>query len=317
MRFTCAASLAVFAVLFPLAARAHVDLVSPPPRQPGQAGGNQLKLKPCGQTTNKRTATVTTFSPGQQVEIKMKEYIDHPGYFAVAFDEDGDDSFVFPRANMDSVNPTTDDPKALFPVDGMKVLGLRLDSEKNCASEPDKTCTLSIKIPNVNCQNCTLQLTQFMYDKVGDDNDNEYYYQCADIKIEGPLVSGGGGGAGGGSAGGSGGSGGSNAGGMGGAPSGGVATGGTGPSNTSGAAGTGGASTSAGAPSNGGTASGGTSAGGSAASPSPAPSPPADEGGCAVSAPSSGDASWVAALGLGYAALLRRRRAALQRPQLR
>jgi hypothetical protein len=91
---------------------------------------SQLKTKPCGQTANKRTTDkVTTFSPGQKVEIKIKEYINHPGYFAVAFDPDGDDSFVFPRENPDKVVAASDDPKTLFPVDGVK----------GWASEPIKT----------------------------------------------------------------------------------------------------------------------------------------------------------------------------------
>lgn len=302
MRITYVASLAFCAVLLPGTAGAHVDLISPPPRQPGQAGGNQLKLKPCGQTTNQRTDKVTTFAPGQQVEIKMKEYIDHPGYFAVAFDEDGDDSFVFPRANMDDVVVATDDPKTLFPVDGVKVLGIRLDKDDNCADGADNTCTLSIKLPNVNCQNCTLQLTQFMYDKVNNDKDDEYYYQCADIKIEGPL------GAGGGGAGGTGGGG--VAGGTGGAPSGGVATGGTGGSGSSGTPGTSGSSATAGTPSGGNATAGtGTTSGGTSAGTAPSTPAPSDDGGCAVSRPAHGAASLLAALALGYATLRRRRRA--------
>src|SRR5690349_18180713 len=95
-RVVMRASYALFAValgLTPLlgtaTAYAHVDMISPPPRLTGSANGNQLKTKPCGQTTNKRTTDkVTTYTPGQKVEIKMKEYVDHPGYFAVAFDPD-------------------------------------------------------------------------------------------------------------------------------------------------------------------------------------------------------------------------------------
>jgi Lytic polysaccharide mono-oxygenase, cellulose-degrading len=314
MRFTHVASFALCAALLPGAALAHVDLLSPPPRQAGQAGGNQLKLGPCGQTTNGRTNKVTTFTPGQKVELEMKEYIDHPGYFAVAFDDDGDDSFVFPRPNMDEVVPETDDPKTLFPVDGVKVLGLRTDKDKNCASEPNQTCTLSITIPNVNCQNCTLQLTQFMYDKVGDQNDNEYYYQCADIKIEGPLA-GGGGGAGGSAGAGTGGAGGTSAG-AGGAPSGGASAGGAsgGAGGASGGKGgtpgVSGSSSSAGAPSgSGGAAAGSSSAGGASAGTSPSTPAPTDDGGCTVSRPSHGAASLLAGLSLGYLALRRRRKA--------
>lgn len=323
MRLKYVVAWAFGVVLLPAAARAHVELLTPPPRQPGQAGFNQLKLKPCGQTTNQRTNKVTTFAPGQQVEVKMKEYIDHPGYFAVAFDEDGDDSFVFPRENMDDVTPATDDPKALFPVDGMKVLGIRTDKEKNCASEPSQTCTLTITIPNVNCQNCTLQLTQFMYDKVGNNNDDEYYYQCADIKIEGPLAPGGGGAAGASSGGAAGTASGGTA--SAGTASGGTASAGTASGGTAGAGtasgGTPGASgqASGGAPgASGSTASAGTASSGAAAAgtgaggaPSggagPSAPPPSDDGGCTMSRSSHGAASLLGALGLAYAALRRRR----------
>jgi len=219
-------------------ALAHVELLSPPPRLPGQANGNQLKSKPCGQTTNKRTTDkITTFAPGQKVDLKIREYVNHPGYFAVAFDPDGDDSFPFPRENMDKIVAASDDPKAMFPLSDT-VLGIRTDKDKDCYTEnAEHECTISITIPNVTCANCTLQVTQFMYDKLGDDNDNEYYYQCADIKIEGA---------------GSGGSG------SGGAASAGAGTGGSAAGSSSGGGGTGNGSETAGA--SGTTSSAGTTA---------------------------------------------------------
>lgn len=249
---------------------------------------------------------MTTYAPGQKVDIKIKEYVDHPGYFAVAFDPDGDDSFPFPRANMDKVNANTDDPKALFPVDGTTILGLRTDKDKNCATEnADKTCTISITIPNMTCQNCTLQVTQFMYDKLGDNADNEYYYQCADIKIEG------GGGAGGAGAGGSGGA---ATGGSGGAATGGNATGGASGGSTSSA----GTTSAAGASGSGvnptggtGTATGGTGSavGGAAGTGTTAPGGggSSDDGGCGIAHSGRGGASALAALGL-LLGLVRRRR---------
>jgi MYXO-CTERM domain-containing protein len=240
----------------------------------------------------------------------MKEYVDHTGYFAVAFDQDGDDSFVFPRANMDKVNKDTDDPKALFPIDGSKVLGYWIDKEKNCASQPDKTCTISVTIPNVNCQSCTLQVTQFMTDKLNDGIDNEYYYQCADIKIEGALMPGGGAGGGGagGAAGASGstGSGGATAGGGGsaGTASGGTASGGTaGTPASAGASSAGTGSSTAGAATAG--SPGASGAGGSG--PVTTPSTPEDDGSCSVSGNTRGGATVLVALGL-ILALGRRRR---------
>lgn len=307
------AAYALFAVAFGLTpllgaatAHAHVDMISPTPRLGGQAGNTQLKTKPCGQTTNKRTTDkVTTYTPGQKVEIKMKEYIDHPGYFAVAFDPDGDDNFPFPIANMDKVVAATDDPKAKFPLSAT-VLGVRTDKDDgNCSAGANKECTLSITIPNMTCQNCTLQLIQFMYDKLNNNNDDEYYYQCADIKIEGTPA----GGSGGGGAGGAAGAGGSATGG---------ASAGTGTGTGGASAGTAsGGTTSAGTTSTAGTATttaGTTSTAGTATTPTAGTtgttgnSTAEDDGGCGIAKHSSGGASLVAALGLMYA-LVRRRRA--------
>jgi len=299
-------------------ASAHVDLVAPPPRLQGEAGGSQLKTKPCGQTTDKRTTDkITTFTPGQKVDIKIKEYVNHPGYFAVAFDPDGDDSFPFPRANMDKVVAATDDPKAMFPISDT-VLGLRTDKEKDCyteAADNSHECTIPITIPNVNCDNCTLQVTQFMYDKLGDNNDNEYYYQCADIKIQGAIGGSGSGGAGGSSSsGGAAGSGttggtGSSSGGTGtaGNPStaGNPGTAGTGTAGTPTA--TGGAPGSAGNSSVAGTNSTAAGASGTAATPVTGGGATQDSSGCGVAKRTRGGASALAALGLLFA-LGRRRR---------
>jgi hypothetical protein len=302
-------------------ASAHLDLLSPTARLKGEDGNTQLKTKPCGQTTNKRTTDkVTTFSPGQKVDVKIKEYINHPGYFAVAFDPDGDDSFVFPRENADKVVAASDDPKTLFPVDGMKVLGLRTDKDKECyteAADNSHECTIAITIPNMTCQNCTLQVTQFMYDKLGDNADNEYYYQCADIKIEGAATGGtGGGGTAGGSGGGTGGSGiagsstGGNAG-SGGTQVVGPVTGGSGGTVASGGApGSGGVPGAAGssAPSAGSTATGSS---GTATNNPPVDNGAADaDGGCGVARSKGGAASALAALGLLFSLTRRRRRGA-------
>jgi hypothetical protein len=288
-------------------ASAHLDLIAPPPRLAGETGGGQLKTKPCGQTVNARTTDkVTTFTPGQKVDIKIKEYVQHPGYFAVAFDPDGDNDFPFPRANADKVVASTDDPKAMFPLSGT-VLGIRTDKEKDCYGEnANHECTISVTIPNMNCTNCTLQVTQFMYDKLGNNNDDEYYYQCADIKIEGAM--------------GGGGSGGASTGGVAGA----AATGGAGGTGTGGAAGSinsAGTATTAGTTSTAGTATtagststaGATSAAGTGTGTGGTASPPVtggaaqDDSGCGIAKRAQGGASALAALGLLFA-LGRRRR---------
>jgi hypothetical protein len=295
----------LFALLVALPASAHLDLLDPPARLKGEDGNTQLKTKPCGQTTNKRTDKVTTYAPGQKVDIKIKEYVNHPGYFAVAFDPDGDDSFIFPRADADKVVAASDDPQTLFPVDGTKVLGLRTDKDKDCYTENASTheCTISITIPNMPCQNCTLQVTQFMYDKLGDNKDDEYYYQCADIKIEGAAMGG---------SGGSGGSGGAVTAGSGGATTAGTASGGGGSGGAGASAGGGGSGgapivTMAGSPSAGAPIGGGGAPSGGSGTTAPTNGASADDSGCGVAHRPGGAASALSALALLFA--LRRRRA--------
>ena len=278
-------------------ASGHVDLTYPPARLLGSANGNQLKEAPCGQNANMRSANVTTFTPGQMVDIKIEEYVDHTGYYAVSFDNDGDNDFPYPRANSNDVDPATDDPMTAMPI-GDKVLGYHFDEAMNCYDQPNRECTIKVQIPNVNCQNCTLQVVQFMYDKTNQGGDDEHYYQCADITIEGAVMPGGGTGgmggmAGGGGAGGTGGAAGGGAGGAsGGTPIGGMPGGGVAGSLPVGGAPAGGMGTA------------GASSGSGAA---------VDDGGCTVARALGHDRSGLAAaaagllLGLGWLARRRQR----------
>ena len=45
-----------------------------------------------------------------------------------------------------------------------------------------------VELPDVDCDTCTLQLIQVMYDKPPYGDGNDMYYQCADIVIEGSGV---------------------------------------------------------------------------------------------------------------------------------
>jgi hypothetical protein len=175
----------------------------------------------------------------------------------------------------------------------------------------DGEVSASITVPNVNCENCTLQVIQFMTDKLGDNADNEIYYQCADITITGAAAggAGGAGGGGGGGAGGGGAGGGSAGGGVGGVGGavggaagaaggpGGAAGGNAGPG---GAAGTAGVST---AGTGGTVATGGQVATAGTPGTTPGSSPAAEEeSGCAIAhSAGTNPLSWIA---LGLAGLL-------------
>jgi MYXO-CTERM domain-containing protein len=179
------ASLAAAAVALCSAnAAAHIRLDFPAPRSAHQ------KYGPCGALGSVRGDVVTTFAPGETITVRWQETIGHPGHYRVSFDADGQDDFVDPASYTDTYSA----PSVLL---------------DEIADAPGTgPYTADVTLPNIECDNCTLQLIQMMTDKPPYGDGNDIYYQCADLV----LVAAGGGGAGGSAgAGGTGGSGGSSA----------------------------------------------------------------------------------------------------------
>jgi len=148
---------------------AHVGLIYPPSRY----GPNVLKQGPCGVTGGTRSTNVTVLEPGASIYVQWDEYINHPGHFRISFDMDGDGDFVDPvcLSGCSSRTPTFKFyPNATVLADDI----------------PDTiyggVSGAQITLPDLECDRCTLQLIQVMYDKPpytlpGDD----IYYQCADL----------------------------------------------------------------------------------------------------------------------------------------
>jgi hypothetical protein len=159
-------------IAFAVPAAAHVGLVYPPSRY----GQSILKFPPCGLGGGQRSNNVTTFEPGATIDIVWDEYIDHPGHFRVAFDADGDDDFDEPAclSGCNSRMPVVE----LYSNEAVLLDGIADTPQGG----PGGT---RITLPDIECNNCTLQVMQVMYDKPpyrlnpGDD----LYYQCADLVL--------------------------------------------------------------------------------------------------------------------------------------
>jgi len=150
-----------------LPARAHVRLVSPVSRY-----GDEMKVPPCGRAGGLRTAEVTTLRPGQTVTVVFDEFIDHPGYYRIAFDPGGDGHLAAPVWDGQSVaSPAfTNPPDVLILADHI----------------PDTTLThgeVPVQLPDLECDACTLQLIEVMTDKPPFDGGDDFYYQCADLVL--------------------------------------------------------------------------------------------------------------------------------------
>lgn len=158
--------------LAPAMASAHVILTSHEARH----GTADIKEGPCGITGSERGDVVHTFEAGETITLEWNEYIPHPGYYRIAFDDDGHDDFVDPASYDDLFTNDTVLEDNLFPHG-------RRDAE------PFYTHTLTL--PDAPCDNCTLQLVQMMTDKppyeVGG---NDLYYNCLDLVLVAPGGSG-------------------------------------------------------------------------------------------------------------------------------
>jgi hypothetical protein len=155
-------------------ARAHINLLEPVARVPGFPD-SMLLLGPCGQRQNARLEhRVNVFRPGESIDMIWEVYVQHVSYFRISFDSAGDDSFsTRPSAPSDAF---TDDPTELPAGDGELILDYILD----LGGDADRL-EHQVTLPNVECDRCTLQLTQFTY---GLPIDDAIYYQCADLVLD-------------------------------------------------------------------------------------------------------------------------------------
>lgn len=243
-------------------AAAHVDMMTPPMR-----GGDQ-KVGPC---EGEAAGTPVELTAGDTYNVTWNETIQHPGHFRIAIRESGED---FPTSE------TTAD------FDDIMGNGVIMVESVPDGADDQEAYDVEITVPDVNCDNCVLQIVQVMTTAAAVDLTEDLYFRCGDLRITGASGEGGAG-AGGGSGSGNGGS-----------------SSGEGGSGNSGNNGSG-------AGSDGGSSSNGAGSGASAATPGGASGETHD---CAVRAvgASSPASSLAMALGLGamvsLAAARRRRR---------
>ncbi|HVU03660.1 MAG TPA: SCE4755 family polysaccharide monooxygenase-like protein [Polyangiaceae bacterium] len=174
-RGVLSAALLVATFLASPPASAHLALTYPPSRY----GKDVLKAGPCGKTGGTRSANVTVLRPGAVLTVEWDEYVNHPGHFRISFDDDGDDAFQNPVCKSGC---TTTSPVFEFGGDPSILKDDIPDTPQGGVSQVDVT------LPDIECDNCTLQAIQVMYDKppyVAPGND--IYYQCADLVLSRTL----------------------------------------------------------------------------------------------------------------------------------
>jgi MYXO-CTERM domain-containing protein len=188
-------------------AQAHINMFG----ELKDRGGDQKTL-PCG-GAERGAGPVYTFEPGATITLGVDEFIPHPGYFRVSFDDDGTDGFKDP-VSIKPLNPNRYDagvacrPKddsnlvdncgksdfcnVVSKTGGPTVLWDNLDPHipKDYTAASRKQWSWTVKLPDVECTNCTLQIQQIMEDPISDathgpfDGKADIYYRCVDIQLK-------------------------------------------------------------------------------------------------------------------------------------
>lgn len=162
MRFRFILSCALGALLWPTAGFAHISLVLPEDR-----GCSGEKTGPCGSSCDPARSHVTELEPGSTITVRWTETIDHDSHYRISFDDDGDDDFADPE----SFDDIQENPTLPVLLDGI--------ADRDGGGQYEAQVTL----PDIECDNCTLQLIQVMYDKGPTYGDNDIYYRCADLTL--------------------------------------------------------------------------------------------------------------------------------------
>ena len=144
--------------------QAHLEITYPPER----AGTNSVGGVPCGTHATPGRGPARKLLPGSTVEVRWTETIDHPGHFRISFDADGQDDFVDPASYTDFYTAES----------------VLLDDIPDNVGGGNYSA--SIVLPDIECDNCTLQMVQVNTDKppfTSGEASNDIHRTCADITL--------------------------------------------------------------------------------------------------------------------------------------
>jgi hypothetical protein len=170
---------------FAQTAAAHVDVLFPADR-----GGDQ-KTGPCEGKPLVGGDPVTVRRPGSVLTVRLDETIAHPGHFRIMFDADVTDGEDFPVPN-DCDDVGTPDGETLLADDLLKAPSA---PGKACSAfdspgerTPGGTYSVDVTLPDVECENCALQVIQVMTDKAvegawSNAGGAGLYFRCSNMRL--------------------------------------------------------------------------------------------------------------------------------------
>ena len=172
-----AAPILVFGVLIFTVSQAfaHFRFVEPPSALSTENGGKGAP--PCGEGTP--SGIVTKAQGGHPFTIRLIEFIPHPGHYRIALS-------VNSRAEIpkDAEAVVKDGQSVSAPIDSNPKIPVLMDGVFVHTTTPRNTeWKVDVTLPNLTCEKCTLQVTQFMAQHGLNPGGGFYYHHCADLQI--------------------------------------------------------------------------------------------------------------------------------------
>lgn len=165
---------------------AHFRLLQPASWLVEDMRGDPQKIAPCGGVMDNAgtpSGAVTNLRGGQMLHFEVVETIFHPGHYRIALARSRDQLPADPVVTM---HDTENGPRSLSaeidadPQPPVIVDGLWQHTER---PEAPQTWTTDIRVPNVDCEDCVIQIIEFMAEHPGVREGGFSYHHCADVNI--------------------------------------------------------------------------------------------------------------------------------------
>ena len=165
---------------------AHFILEHPAASLAQNAIGDPQKLGPCGGTSQdagEPTGAVTELTGGTTLHLRLRETVFHPGHYRVAL------APAEGRLPDDPETVTRDGPRGPISVSARIVAdpeppvladGLFQHTERPA---PGAFWEADLKVPNVDCTGCVLQVIQWMAEHGYNPDGGYTYHHCAKVNI--------------------------------------------------------------------------------------------------------------------------------------
>ena len=167
---------------------AHFKLLEPEPSLETNDRGDPQKAGPCGGTnTDWGTPSwaITQVVGGQDLHLKIQETIYHPGHYRIALAVNSPSELP-----LDPVTTTRDSDRGPWSVSAeiqdppqIPVLADGLFEHYERPADGMSLFETDVRLPNINCENCTLQVVQWMAEHAFNNPGGYTYHHCADLQI--------------------------------------------------------------------------------------------------------------------------------------